>query len=159
MSDWSTRSLEFWQESSTLEAIRFSSTFILAICICSWVMLLLVFGCITRLILVSYYIILHYMGSPLLVFFFSHFAFSLCFAYTIFLHYCYFYYLFLAIALLNNLNFVYIDIKITYLHLELTKIQCILGCIPCVDALQWVWVDWFVLVTSLLVFMALVHAR
>ena len=87
---------------------------------------------------------LHYStlyGISITCFFFSHFAFSLCFAYTIFLHYCYFYYLFLAIALLNNLNFVYIDIKITYLHLELTKIQCILGCTPCVDALQWVWVD------------------
>ena len=76
-----------------------------AICICSWVVLLLVFGCITRLILVSYYTILHYGIS--IICFFSHFTFSLCPVYTVFLHYCYFHYLFLAIAFLNNLNFIY----------------------------------------------------
>ena len=123
-----------------------------AICICSWVVLLLVFGCITGLILVSYYTVLRYRVST--VCFFSHFVLSLCPVYRVFLHY-----LFLAIAFKNNLNFLYIDIKITYLHLALTQIQCILACTPCVDALRWVWVDWFVLVTSLLVFIALVHAR
>ena len=108
-------------------------------CICSWVALLLAFGCITRLILVIYYTILHYGTS--IICFFSHFTFSLCPVYTVFLHYCYFHYFFLAIAFLNNLNFLYIDIKITYLHLALTQIRCILACTPCVDALQWVWVD------------------
>ena len=76
-----------------------------AICICSWVVLLLVFGCITRLILVSYYTALHYSIS--IICFSSHFTFSLCPVYTVFLHYCYFHYLFLAIAFLNNLNFIY----------------------------------------------------
>ena len=107
-----------------------------AICICSWVVLLLVFGCITRLILVSYYTILHYRIS--IVCFFSHFTFRLCPVYPVFLHFCYFHYMFLAIAFcLNSLNFLYIDIKITYLHLALTQIQCILACTPCVDFLQW----------------------
>ena len=102
MSDWSTRSLEFWLESSTLEAIRFWSSFTLTICICSWVVLLLVFGCI-GLILISYYTVLHYRISIICLF--SQFVFSLCSAYTIFLHYRYFHYLFLAIAFLNILNF------------------------------------------------------
>ena len=46
-----------------------------AIWICSWVVLLLVFGCITRLILVSYYTILHYRIS--IICFSSHFTFSI----------------------------------------------------------------------------------
>ena len=110
-----------------------------ASCICSWVVLLLVFECITRLIRESYYTILHYGIS--IICFFSHFTFSLCSVYTVFLHYCYFHYLFLAIAFLNDLNFLYIHIKITYLHLALPQIKSIVACTPCVDALQWVWVD------------------
>ena len=76
-----------------------------AICICSWVVLLLVFGCITKLILVSCYTILHYGIS--IICFFSLFTFSQCSVYTVFLHYCYFHYLFLAIAFLDNLNSIY----------------------------------------------------
>ena len=91
-----------------------------AICVCYWVVLLLLFGCITRLILVNYYTVLHYRIS--IICFFSHFVTSLYPVYTVFLHYCYFHYLFLAIAFLSNLNFLYIDIKITYLHLALTQI-------------------------------------
>ena len=98
------------------------------ICVCSWVLLLLVFGCITTLILVSYYTVLHYRIS--IICFFSHFVLSLCPIYTVFLYYCYFHYLFLAKAFLNHLNFSYIDIKISYLHLALTQIQCILACSP-----------------------------
>ena len=75
-----------------------------AICVCSWVLLLLVFGCITTLILVSYYTVLHYRIS--IICFFSHFVFSLCPVYTVFLH-CYFHYSLLAIAFFEQFDFFY----------------------------------------------------
>ena len=83
----------------------------MAICICNWVMLLLVFGCNTRLLLVNYYTVLHCRISIA-------FLFSLYNpVYTVFLHYCYLQCLFLAITSLNNLFFFYNRYKIKYLHI------------------------------------------
>ena len=83
-----------------------------AICICSWVVLLLVFGCITRLILVSYYTVLHYRIC--IICFFQ----SFCIESVSCLHSIPALLLFPLLVsghsfFLNNLNFLYIDIKIT----------------------------------------------
>ena len=116
-----------------LKFLHFVASFI-----CSWVVLLIFFLCITRLVLVGYYSILHYGISIICFSVILHLACVLCTQYsciivisiTCFCH-----------SFFEHLNFVYIDIQITYLHLALIQIQCILTCTPCVDALQWVWVD------------------
>ena len=121
------------RRSSTLEAIRFWSTFTLAICIYSWVLWLLVFGCITRPILVSYYTVLHYRISIICLF--SHFVLACICVHSIPP-------LLLFALLVSGQSFfkkfkffLSIDTKITYLHFALTEIQCILACTTCVNAL------------------------
>ena len=84
-------------------------------------MLLLVFGCITRLILVSYYTTLHY--RIFIICLSGHFLFSLCPAYTVFPQYCYLSYVFLAIACLNHLNFIYEQIKYLLLAFDWNSVH------------------------------------
>ena len=95
------------------------------ICICSWVVLLLVFRVYHKTYTSK---LLH--SSALYDFYclFSHFVFSLYPVYTVFLQYCYLDYLFLAIAFFPGqfeFLFLQIDIKIIYLHLAMAQIQCI----------------------------------
>ena len=128
MSDWSTRSLEFDQRALLRKLSDFEVPSLCGNLYLQLGCVTVSFWVITRLILVSYYTVLRYRIS--IICFFSHFVLSLCPIYTVFLYYCYFHYLFLAKAFLNHLNFSYIDIKISYLHLALTQIQCILACSP-----------------------------
>ena len=139
MSDWSTRSVEFWQESSAPGAIRFRSTFTLAICICNRVMFLLLFGYITRLILLNYSTLLQNKIST--IWLFSHAVFSLCPVYTVFLHYCNLHYLFLAIACLKNLNFIYEEIlRLNNFIQHLTQISAYQPAYPVQMACSGFWV-------------------
>ena len=109
MRDWSTRSLKFWSESSSLETTRFWSTFTLAMCVCSWVVLLLVFRCITRLILVSYYTVLQYRILSV----------SCVHSIPAVLHYLQLFALFISgHSFFEQFEFcLWIDMKIKYLHL------------------------------------------